>query len=150
MNTNAALLPQVITRPRSSRDGNTKVSGLRPRLVVAHPDVAYVDAAQRHFRRLGWEVFTATSGEEVRRLAGLLNPDAVILATLLAGESGWLTCTKLLCDHSDLKVILVGADRSASAHEFAAFVGAARLVSEVDGVAVLVEEAYDMALAAAG
>jgi DNA-binding response OmpR family regulator len=117
---------------------------------MAHPDAAYTETTRRHFSRLGWEVYTATSADEVRRLARRLGPAVVILATSLAGESGWLTCRKLLCGRPDLKVILVGADRSASAHEFAAFVGAARLVSAADGVAVLVEEAYEMALAVAG
>jgi len=125
-------------------------AGLRPRLVVAHPDPAYLTLVGRHFRRLGWNVEATTSGEEARSLTHLRAPMAVILGTDLADETGWLACTKLVAAHPDLKVILVVQDRSAASDRFAEFVGAARLVSEAEGVAALVDEVYDTALAAAG
>jgi hypothetical protein len=150
MDTNLVRQPQTIPPPPPVPADIDRVARLRPRLVVAHPEAAYATLVSRHFRRLGWCVEATTSAEEARCLTHLRAPMAVILGTDLADETGWLACTKLVAANPGLKVILVVHDRSAVGDRFAEFVGAARLVSEADGVAALVDEVYDTALAAAG
>ena len=117
-----------------------ETSVYRPCLVLAHADAAYAAFASRAFRRLGWDVYVTRSGPETRRLARMLNPSVVVLAVDLPEESGWLTCDKLVREQPYRKVILVGSDFSAENEAFAAFIGAAALVNEKDGVQALVDE----------
>ena len=122
----------------------------RPRLIVAHADAAYVAVVSRAFRRLGWEVHAATTGPEARRLARQLAPDVLVMAAELEGESGWLTCHKVLSEQPRVKVFLVG-DRSRPANgEFASFVGAVALLPQTDSVQTLVAEVCGRSLPAAG
>jgi len=126
------------------------VHGTRPQMVLAHADAAYAASVCRHFRRLGWEVQVAPSGDEVRRLTCQSAPVAVVLDAALANESGWLTAKKLTDNRPDLRVILVARDVDQQGRHFAAFVGAAALVAQAGGPAALVDEVYGTALAAAG
>jgi DNA-binding response OmpR family regulator len=111
-----------------------------PGVILAHRDPGYVAQTCRALRQRGWRVHLARSGEEVRRLAHRLAPAAVALDTELADESGWLTCAKLTGEQPQLKVILVGPHTDRTDRRFAAFAGAAGLVSPQDGVPALVEE----------
>ena len=125
-------------------------AGFRPCLILAHADPAYADAVVRAFRRLGWDVYTARSGPEVRRLARMLQPQLVVLQADLPQESGWLTCGKLTGEIPTCKVVLVALDAAPTQAAFAAFVGAAALVDRQDGVAALLAQARKPALPAAG
>jgi DNA-binding NarL/FixJ family response regulator len=116
-----------------------KPLSFRPRLVLAYADSAHAALSGRHFRRLGWEVHLASTGPEARRLAQALAPSIVVLDTDLREESGWLTCAKLIQERPGQRVVLLGSDLSPEAHEFAAFVGAAALVSRDAGPNALVE-----------
>ena len=53
-------------------------AGDRPCLILAHADPAYAAQVLRTFRRQGWDVYTAQSGPEVRRLARMLEPQLVV------------------------------------------------------------------------
>src|SRR5262249_42925551 len=94
----------------------------RPCLVLAHADLGYAADACRRFRRLGWDVYQAHAGAEVRRLAHLLEPDLVVLDANLAGESGWLTCAKLTRERPATRVVLID-DGEHGDQDRAAFVG---------------------------
>jgi DNA-binding NarL/FixJ family response regulator len=107
---------------------------------MAYPNAEYTSAVSRHYRRLGWETYLVSSGVEVRRLARSLLPAVVVLGTELPNESGWLTCDKLTHELPDLKVILVADPSAPATPQFAAFVGAAALVREADGVQALAAE----------
>lgn len=111
-----------------------------PCLIVAHGDSAYEIALARGFRRLGWDVYLARSGPEVRRLVPLLDADVVLLDAELPQESGWLTCEKLTAEHPLVKVVLITAEPGPLNQQFAAFVGASALVRRGDGLTPLIEE----------
>jgi ActR/RegA family two-component response regulator len=121
----------------------------RPCLILAHADAAYAAQASRAFRRLGWDVYVTRSGPETRRLARMLNPSVVVLEADLPEESGWLTCDKLVREQPLRKVILVGVDFSAECESFAAFIGAAGVVNQADGVQALVDHVCDTPVHAA-
>jgi DNA-binding response OmpR family regulator len=121
----------------------------RPCLILAHADAAYAGHAARAFRRLGWDVYVTRSGPETRRLARMLNPVVVVLQADLPEESGWLTCDKLVREQPFRKVVLVGVDFSAESESFAAFIGAAGVVNQADGVQALVDQVCDTPVHAA-
>ncbi len=109
----------------------------RPCLILAHADPVYSAQVLRTFRRQGWDVYTAQSGPEVRRLARMLEPQLVVIQADLSEESGWLTCDKLTRESPSIQVVLVAADPTARHVAFAEFVGAAALADRRDGMAAL-------------
>ena len=122
----------------------------RPCLVVAHTGPVYAALTCRAFRRLGWDVYTAQTGPEARRLARMLDAELVVLDTALPDESGWLTCDKLTAEVPHVRVVLVAAEAGEREDRFAAFVGADALVREADGVSALLREPAAASLPAAG
>lgn len=126
-----------------------EIGSYRPCLVLAHPDGAYMAWASRAFRLRGWDVYPARNGPEARRLAALLDAELVILDTDLPGESGWLTCDKLLEARPLTKVVLVADEVDARAERFAEFVGALAVVERRGGAASLVREVEGEPLPAA-
>jgi len=121
-----------------------------PCLILAHADSAYETTIARAFRRLGWDVYLAHSGPEVRRLVRMLDADVVVLDAHLPEESGWLTCDKLTREQPLAKVILVSDNLCLRNQELASFVGASALVSRADGLTPLAEELCGAAIPAAG
>jgi CheY-like chemotaxis protein len=103
-----------------------------PCLVLAHPHPDSQAVLSRGFRRLGWDVYVASSGPEARRLARMLEADIVILHVDLPEESGWLTCDKLTREQPLAGVILISDDLSPRNQELADFVGAGGLLHEND------------------
>ena len=89
------------------------------------------------FRKLGWEVFTVTSDHDVHAAAAETDPHAILLLEDAGDESGYLACAKLLQTQPNLKVVVVGAERTPQRERFAEFVGAS-FVTEADGVSELV------------
>lgn len=128
---------------------NQESTAPRPCMIVAHGDLPYAESLGRSFRRLGWDVYQARSGPEARRLARMLEPELLVLATDLAEESGWLTCEKVLSETPRVKVFLVGPDEGSN-REFATFVGAVALLDNRDSVATLVQDVCGQTLPAAG
>lgn len=122
----------------------------RPCLIIAHGDATYSALISRSFRRLGWDVYLARSGPEARRLACMMQPDLMVMATELEQESGWLTCEKVTRDVPHLKVFLVGDTGERRNSEFARFVGAVAFIDSGDSIQNLVEEICGRSLPAAG
>jgi DNA-binding response OmpR family regulator len=120
-----------------------------PCVILAGSPVAYTAAAGRTLRRRGWDVYTARTGPEARRLARLLAADLVILDADLPGESGWLTCAKLAGERPLLPVVLVTAGDARSGR-LAAFVGASEVVRRDAGMPALLWAVDEAVLAAAG
>lgn len=126
-------------------------AGYRPCLVLADAHVAYAAASARSFRRLGWDVYEAKLGPEARRLARMLEADLVLLDAQLPGETGWLTCAKLVRERPRARVILVDDSPQPRDLHMAAFVGARGLVRRDAGMAALLPHIHHpMLLAAAG
>jgi hypothetical protein len=92
------------------------------------------------FRTLGWEVFTVTTDHDVHAAAAETDPHAILILEDAGDESGYLACAKLLHTMPELRVVVVGAERTPERERFAEFVGAT-FVSEDDGVTQLVNAA---------
>jgi biotin carboxylase len=92
------------------------------------------------FRKMGWEVFTVTADRDIHAAAAETDPHAVLIPEVAGDESGYLACAKLLQTQPELKVVVVGAERTAKNERFAEFVGAS-FVTEADGVCGLVSAA---------
>lgn len=125
-------------------------TSIRPGLILAHSDPAYTALVGHAFLRQGWEVFIARDGVEARDLARLLAPAAVVLEGNLEGESGWLTCDKLMREQSNLNVFLVATEDTPMVRRLASFVGAAAVLRRRDGVQRLLDEICTRRLLAAG
>jgi DNA-binding response OmpR family regulator len=121
-----------------------------PCLVLAHDDPVYAAGAIRAFRRLGWDAYTARTGPEARRLSRMLGAGLVVLAADLPGETGWLTCAKLVHELPMVKVVLVADTPDARQEQLAEFVGASSLVDGGGGVPALLAEVEGAILPAAG
>jgi DNA-binding response OmpR family regulator len=128
----------------------TLLPSLNQCLVLAHTDLGYAARVSRQFRLLGWDVYLARTGAEVRRLTTKLSPAVVVLDVELADESGWLLCDKLNREQPGRKVVLIASDLTPENERLASFVGAATLIWQQDGISALVNEVLEVALPAAG
>lgn len=108
----------------------------RPCAIVAHHDASGAAETERRLRRLGWNVYLAHDGMEVRRLVFLLGPALVLLGVELHDESGWLTCAKLSADWPDGRIILMG-EATTKNEARANMVGAEGIVASADDLAAL-------------
>jgi DNA-binding response OmpR family regulator len=102
--------------------------GYRPCMVLATGAFAHPPEVWLRLRRLGWDIYPAKVGPEVRRLSRMLEPDLVVLDTDLEGESGWLTCAKLIQERPTGEVVLLAGDDGPRNRTLAAFVGASALI----------------------
>ena len=118
--------------------------GMRPSLVLAHPNPIYAASVSRSFRRLGWTVSQAQTGPAARQLARTLLADLVVLAIDLPGESGWLTCAKLIGERPGTHAVLIGDNLAPTDPEFARFVGAAGLYLLSAGARPLLQHAQQI------
>jgi hypothetical protein len=80
----------------------------------------------------GWEVVNVSTADAVRA-AIAKKPTAMLLPDQTGVESGYLIAAKVLEARRKLKVVLVGATRTAQAERFAKFLGAG-FIAETDGV----------------
>ena len=111
----------------------------RPCLILAVKGFACASETSLRLRRLGWDIYQACVGPEVRRLSRMLDPDVVVMDTDLEGESGWLTCAKLKRERPAGEVILVSGEDTPRNRDLAAFVGASALVSRQHNLVSLLQ-----------
>lgn len=116
-----------LVRSKASADASNKRKGLR---VVVGGGPGFAARATEDLHRLGWDVCTAMTGDDLHTLAVRKNPTAVLLPAESCGESGYLTCAKLRLTRPRLKIVLVG-EPTPRARRFAGFVGAG-FASEAD------------------
>lgn len=137
---------EVDVAEKSSEWGpETKRSGQFRRLIVGHTERGFVQRVCQHFQQLGWEVFPAHTPADVRRLAEEREPGIVILPTQFDEESGWLICAKLLREHPEHRVILVGQLSTPDLQRYTAFVGGSALLGMDSSLRSLVDEVYSAA-----
>ncbi len=121
-----------------------------PTLILGHRDPRYAAAVADALRLRGWDVYLARSGADVRRLARQHAAAVVVLGTGPLDETGWLTCAKLSRELPGLRILLVDPAPTPERRRFADYVGAARLLSEIDGVRAVLHEIQGKALTVAG
>ncbi len=122
----------------------------RPCLVLAHGDPSSAADLCRRFRRAGWDVYQTHGGPEARRLVRMLDADLAILEANLTGESGFLTCAKLIRERTGARVVLVSEDVGPRSQALAGFVGAAELVRLRDCLPAQVKSSGLPPMSAAG
>ncbi|MFO0936040.1 MAG: hypothetical protein U0798_05920 [Gemmataceae bacterium] len=90
-------------------------------------------AIASYFGDLGWNVQTANTAKDARRMAMRTNACLAVLPVRGEPETGWLGCAKLTRSGCKTKVVLIGPPWDEEAERFALFAGAAAYLSDADG-----------------
>jgi CheY-like chemotaxis protein len=69
--------------------------GAAPRVLIVDDDPVILRLLQINFRLEGYEVDTATRGEEALERARSDRPDVVVLDVMMPGIDGWEVCRRL-------------------------------------------------------
>jgi DNA-binding response OmpR family regulator len=77
------------------------------RVLVADDDPSILRLLQVNFRIEGFEVETATHGEEVLPAAKRFAPDVVVLDVMMPGVDGWEVCRRLREDEQTAGIPVV-------------------------------------------
>ena len=107
------------------------------RRVVLAGRFAQAAKLTEQFRALGWDVHTVPAGQDLHATAAETAPHAVLVPEVAGDESGYLASAKLRRTLPNLKVVVVGSERTPKREALALFVGAG-FVTEADGVSSLV------------
>jgi PAS domain S-box-containing protein len=104
----AAPAAPTTAAPAAPAAARREPAGSNPVLVV-DDDMAVRDLLQRFLTKEGFQVLTASSGEEGLQLAKQLRPSAITLDVLMPGMDGWSVLTSLKADPetSDIPVIML-------------------------------------------
>jgi DNA-binding response OmpR family regulator len=86
-------------------------------ILVADDDVKILSFIRPSLRLAGYDVITATRGEEALNLAGSIKPDLMLLDILMSPMDGFEVLRKLRAV-SDLPVIVISAHASAAEKAF--------------------------------
>jgi DNA-binding response OmpR family regulator len=70
-------------------------NGPPPRILIVDDDAVIVRLLQINFRLEGYEVDTASHGEEALERVRAHRPDAVVLDVMMPGIDGWEVCRRL-------------------------------------------------------
>ncbi len=89
------------------------------------------------FRKLGWEVHTVTTEDDVHAAVAETIPHAIVLPEDAGDESGYLACAKIRQTRPELKLVVIGIEHSETRARFAEFVGAEYL-TEADGAQTII------------
>lgn len=101
-----------------------------PKLVIGLIHGEQARGLELHFKAAGWRVCSADTAAELRDKA-LGSRAAAIVMPIAAcgGESGYLTCAKLIRSLPNVRVVMVGPESKRHAR-FAKFAGAAAYLPE--------------------
>lgn len=124
-----------IPTKRSQRRYNP-IAALRT-IVVGPVDSALAIAS--YFGDHGWDVKTANTTKEARKLAQRINACVAVLPVRGEPETGWLGCAKLTRSGSKTKVILIGPAWDEEAEQFSLFAGATAYLSDADGPEMILD-----------
>jgi CheY-like chemotaxis protein len=82
-----------------------------PRVLVVDDDAVIVRLLEVNFRLSGFEVETATSGEEAIRKAAELHPDVIVMDVMMPGLDGWAVTERLREDPgtAETPIVLLSA-----------------------------------------
>lgn len=80
------------------------------KLLVVDDETQICELMESHFRRHGFDVFTATSGKQAIDLTEANNPQIVLLDKIMPDMDGIQTLEAIRQFNQDIKVIFVSAD----------------------------------------
>lgn len=113
-----------------TNETSTQLVSSAPRIVLALDGLPNAVELKQLLQSHGFDVLSARSFTEARKLARAGQTVASVLATEMNKlESGWLTCKKMLLEQPSMRIVLVGNKPSAKAERFAHFLGASAYVS---------------------
>jgi CheY-like chemotaxis protein len=127
----------------NSMEGTDVVMDQRPRLLLVYADSVHAVRCSRYFRRHGWDVHMAASGDEALDLIDSLAPAAVVLDAELPKENAWEISSRIAKEYPQLNVVLMADDCATSN---ARPVGAA-VVARRSGIEGLAEQLVGAAVA---
>lgn len=108
-----------------------------PKLVIGLIRGELARGLELQFKAAGWRVCSADTTAELRAKAEGSKAAAIVLpVAACSGESGFLTCAKLIRSLPGVRVVMVGRDCPRKAR-FAKFVGAAAYVPDTASAAEL-------------
>ncbi len=111
-----------------------------PKLVIGLIHGELARGLEMHFKAAGWRVCSADTAAELRNKAQGSRAAAIVLAAgVCGGESGYLTCAKLVLSLPNVRVVMVGPDGKRQAR-FAKFAGAAAYLPDTATTAELVKQ----------
>ena len=111
-----------------------------PKLVIGLIHGELARGLQLHFKAAGWRVCSADTAAELRDKALGSQAAAIVLpASVCGGESGYLTCAKLVQSLPNVRVVMVGPEGKRHAR-FATFAGAAAYLPDTATTAELVKQ----------
>jgi CheY-like chemotaxis protein len=86
-------------------------AGQPPRILVADDDPKNVDLLEAYLENTGYEVRTASDGEETLRVVGSWQPDLILLDIMMPRISGFEVCKRLRSNPAthDIAVLMVTA-----------------------------------------
>lgn len=82
----------------------------RPRMLFVYGDSLFAAKWSRHFRRTGWDVHLAASGDEACRLVERLDVTVVMVDGELIGENSAAVCRRILSKRPGQPVVLVAEE----------------------------------------
>lgn len=110
-----------------------------PKLVIGLIHGELARGLELHFKAAGWRVCSADTAAELRDKALGSRAGAIVLpVSACGGESGFLTCAKLIRSLPNVRVVMVGPEGKRYAR-FAKFVGAAAYMPDTATTAELVK-----------
>jgi DNA-binding response OmpR family regulator len=92
----AAIIPSLLT-------GTSRPT----RILVADDDPVILRLLQVNFNLEGYEVYTATRGEEALEKAKEHLPDIILLDVMMPGVDGWEVCRRLKEDHATAAIPVI-------------------------------------------
>jgi len=119
-----------------NRNSTETIRTKAPKLVLSRDLGEMALAMETHFRALGWCVKIAEDAANARKLAA--KAQAVVMRSLAAPESGFLSCAKMKTANPHARIVLVGPENE-SMERFARYVGATGYVSETTPLADVID-----------
>jgi DNA-binding response OmpR family regulator len=113
----------------------------RKRILVADDEVYIVHILEFSLNMEGYEVISATSGEEALRKAEKERPDLVVLDVLMPGMTGHEVCRRLRLDERtrDIPIIFLTARDTLADRDFGLGLGANAYITKPFGPRRLIE-----------
>ena len=111
-------------------------NGANPRILVVDDDQIIVWIVQRALAKRGYEIVTASTGEQGLERAKQLPPDVVVLDIMLPGMDGYAMCRMLKSDPETARARVILLSARGTPAEMAAEAQAVAALGDANGASV--------------